>query len=408
MNKVWRGFFYLILIIYPFGQLFRLSLTSVLPGLRIQPFEVAIFVFIAFWFFRKLKLKENFKPALFVKEMAIFGLIAFLSLFLKIGQLKASEFIVSFFYLVRYFEFVFFYWSATDFLIAQKLSLKKYLLLLGLAVAILSLEQYLVFPDMRLLLNLGWDEHYFRAIGPFLDPAFTGIVLCLAFLVWLNNLEKGNFLFLVEGIFLLLVIGLTFSRLTYLALFLGVSYFSLAKKKFQFLSLVFLLLAIVLVAPKPGGEGVNLLRTNSLDAKLKNYGQALTIIKKNFWLGVGFNAYRFAQRDHSFLSPKDWQNSNAGAGTDDSFLFVLATTGIFGLSAFLWLWIKIMTYAAAKSPFLLLPSGIVILTSSFFVNCLFYPWVVFWLWLLVAEVTVQKKLSSQAGSDFGPDQCKQS
>lgn len=415
MNRILRKLFFLILIIFPFGQLFRLSLTALIPGLRFHLFEISIFIFILFWFFRKVKLKEKFLLPAFFKPMVIFGALAAFSLFLKIGHLKPVEFLGALFYLIRYFNLIFLYWAMVDFFKKEHLDLKKYLVRIGLAVAVFSLIQYIILPDTRFLFNFGWDEHYFRAIGPFLDPAFTGIILCLSFIAFVMNFFEGekSFSILLKGTLLLLALGLTFSRLAYVCLLFGMGMILIFKKKMKALIIfIFVFLFLILLLPKPGGEGVNLLRTSSFIAREENYQQTLEIIKNNLFFGVGFNAFRYTQRDYGFLSFKNWQETNAGAGADNSLLFALATTGIFGLLAFLWWWSKIIIscFKVALrngSSLMLLSSVVTVLLSSIFINSLFYPWIVFWLFLLLARFTVEKEASIPVRPYSGRDRSKQ-
>ena len=100
---------------------------------------------------------------------------------------------------------------------------------------------------------------------------------------------------------------------------------------------------------------------------------------------MGFNAYRYAQKDYGFLTV-DNISSRSGAGADPSLLFVLATTGIFGA----------LTYASALAfPFLdstiskrkyrlviisLIPA---LMLESLFINSLFYPQVMFVMYAVI-------------------------
>jgi len=398
LKKVSIFVFYLLLFVFPLGQLLRWQ-PSGLSGARFHPLDFLIFIFVIAWFLRKILKKKSFSPPLFSKEMVAFGLMAAVSLFLKkVGRLKTDEFLISFFYLLRLGNFIAFYWALSDFFTEQFVPVLKYLVWEGLAVASIAFFQYIFFPDMRILLYLGWDEHYFRAIGSFLDPAFTFLLFVFAFfsltVYFFNNKEKKIYLY-GAGFFLIFLIGLTFSRIAYLTLLAGlltIVYFR-KKVKFYFLFLP-LFLGLILFLPKPGGEGVNLLRKSSLIAKLDNVKQSWQIIRENFWFGVGFNAYRFAQKDFGFISPKNWQVSNSGGGADNSFLFVFATTGIFGFISFLYFWLKVFQRSLSgvnKKPFslLLFLTWLTLTLSSFSVNFLFYPWAMFWLMIVLAKFNVE-------------------
>ncbi len=89
--------------------------------------------------------------------------------------------------------------------------------------------------------------------------------------------------------------------------------------------------------------------------------------------------------------------SHAAGGVDSSILFLLVTTGVVGLSAYLYL--LYMANVSDKSKKnttqiqnLYLSSVCALLMHSLFVNSLFYPWVLLWMWILIAsmEITYDK------------------
>lgn len=408
-----RLIFALILIVFPFGQLLRLPLTGFLPGVRLQPLDLLIFFFVVVWALQNLFSRDRLIFPNVFKGMAIFGALASVSLFLRLGSLPTPEFLSALMYLLRLWAYFIFYLALVDFFQEEQISVVNYIFGCGLVIALLALGQYFILPDTRFLLDLGWDEHYFRAIGSFLDPGFTGILLALSFIaVLIDFLDKGErrqSLVFLGGLLLLLALGLSFSRAAYFILVLGLGLTFFFHKRFKLYMIVSLLFAvIVFLLPKPGGEGVNLMRVSSFVARSDNYSQVWEIIKDNLWLGVGFNAYRFAQRDYGFLG-EDWQLSNAGAGADNSFLFVWATTGIFGFLAFVFLWWQILgrsylAIRAYKSGLLLFVFSICLIVASSVINCLFYPWIMVWLMIVLARFTVESELATQPLSDssLGP------
>jgi O-antigen ligase len=141
-------------------------------------------------------------------------------------------------------------------------------------------------------------------------------------------------------------------------------------------------LTLFLLPRRSGGEGIRLERTRTVQARVGSWRNALIISRDHPLLGVGFNAYRYAQRDYGFLK-EQWQESNAGAGADSSFLFVLATTGILGFFTYLWIWMK--SLISNYSSVVIFSSIIAIFIHSFFLNSLFYPWVMAWIWILLAK-----------------------
>ncbi len=257
--------------------------------------------------------------------------------------------------------------------------------------ALFGLIQYLIFPDLTQLKYFGWDDHYFRLIGTLLDPNFMGILIVIGLGLEFKRV-KCSFL---RKLFYLITLGFTYSRASWLAwLVLLFSYtvreiftkpikediflvFRTLVRSFKVPVFYFWLIAsaiIFILLPRPKGEGGNLARTASISGRLHSYQQAWEIVKESPILGVGFNNYRLALKQMDF-EIENIEINNAAAGADNSFLFVWATSGIFGLIAFGWLVFSL------RPIWLILP----IVVHSFFNNTLFFPWVLIYIWAIQAE-----------------------
>ena len=144
-------------------------------------------------------------------------------------------------------------------------------------------------------------------------------------------------------------------------------------------------------------EGTNLFRTVSTNARIESYQQAWVFFQQSPLFGIGFNAYRYAQ-DRAFPSCNEKKaqrcldkqvlaESHAGAGTDNSFLFVLATTGIVGSTAYLFLWYRILllSWKHKTEPYglIVLSSSLALFANSLFINSLFYPFIMLWMWVII-------------------------
>lgn len=390
-----KVFLFLIMAVFPLGQLVRVALPG-LAGLTLQPIDFFVFVFNLSWLMKILsgKMKPFFPPAF--KEMMLFGGFALLSLSLNIKKFDIAENLIGVFYLLRLLNYFVFYPALFSFLKKSRIPIIKIMFFEGILIGVIAIVQYLAVPDTRFLYYLGWDEHYFRAIGSFLDPAFTGIILAMSFLVLAYLFDKKiikNFTAIVGGLIITISLGLTFSRISYAALLLSVVLFFIAKKSYKnilFCLISFLLLIFLL--PKPIGEGVDLFRTSSFFRRSDNYREAMTIVKNNFWLGVGFNRYRAVLKDYGFNLNNRWGESHSGAGADNSFLLVLATTGIFGLILYLNIWRIIGKEGIKqyrKGDYLLALTSISLILFSFVANGLFYPWLLIWLMAVLAWSTAE-------------------
>jgi len=380
-KKILLAFLFLSLIVFPFGQLAVLPLNF--PGVRLLWLDLFVFGFALFFlistFFGKQALKKSF---LFWPGLAFLAIVA-LSLLINLPNLKLNQNLAAFFYLLRLGAYFSFYLSLVGQKIFSKRDLTCYLKTIGFSVAVFGLVQYFFWPDLTALKFLNWDDHYFRLISLFLDPNFTGIILLFTFLLF--YFDRGKWLASrgVVLVILLLSISLTYSRSTFLSLFMVGLVAAIVFKRIKFFLLIigFLFLSISFLPRSSGGEGVKLERISSINARFETAREAIVIFKKKPFLGIGFNAYRY-QRQADFLKESF---SRAGGGTDNSFLLILATTGIIGLLSFIFLSGKILFLSFKEKEKIIFLSLIALGVHCLFVNSLFYPWVMYWLTVLLGS-----------------------
>lgn len=316
--------------------------------------------------FRKLNFKN---PPLPIKTGLIFLAIAALSLIFTPLHLTNLEILNSFSYSVRFFLY----------LLLGLVAFKNPLWILqisGISLAVLGLAQLIFLPDLRFLEPLGWDPHYFRTVSTFLDPNFLGAYLVLTLLA----LTRKKIFFALVYTALLL----TFSRSSYLMFF--VSFLSLS---FLSRQIKMFILTIALSLGLLGGfyvytqlisvpRGID--RKASASYRIETWQQGLTIFEKSPIFGVGFNSYRYAIREYN-LGNTQFLNSHGSTTNDFSLLYVLATTGVLGLGAYLiFLASAIKTRSKIISAFL--PG---LLVHSIFNNSLFYSFILIWVIILSAN-----------------------
>ena len=211
---------------------------------------------------------------------------------------------------------------------------------------------------MRFLKFIGFDDHYYRLIGPFYDPNFTGAVFAGLALFFVG---KNIYLLYLPFIGLL---ALTFSRASYLVFAVGIVYLLINHKKIKLLLLLVLLGVIIYLIPKPFGEGVNLLRTFSIFSRIDSWQTGSSLFVQRPILGWGYNTLRSANGGRFQI--------------DNSFIFLMATTGILGFLAFINLLIKAFKTSRNKEMFIVVFS---LLLHSMFNNSLFYIWILALFWL---------------------------
>ncbi|MBN1263770.1 MAG: O-antigen ligase family protein [Candidatus Pacebacteria bacterium] len=410
-KKMAQAFFWLFLLVYPFGQFSKVPQFFLPSEAKVFLTDIFLFLTLLSWvIFHKITGKKIRLPSLSQPILAFFCLAGF-SLLANVFFMSFGESIIASLYLWRWLFYAGLYFFVYDFgfLLWPGLSIQdklaKLLAQLGFVLALLGLIQYLVWPDLRALEFFDWDPHYFRVVSSFLDPGFTGLVLVFALVLIVSELirkkksKKKVWILSAKGVVVYLALALTYSRSSYLAYLTAAAIIGYFKKSIRFflIALTILVLTIFVLPRGSGGEGVKLSRLASIEARIKNWHQSWVIFTDHPVWGVGYNRYRYVQRDYGFLG-QNWQRTHAGAGADSSLLLVLATTGITGFFIYLWLWFRMFGLVLAgvkkgkKNDFCLAILAILasLWTHSFFLNSQFYPWVMIWVWLLMASVEVLK------------------
>jgi O-antigen ligase len=382
-------------VIFPFGELLRLDLSN---NITIKPLDIISGIITLVWlvlYLKKIRMRQ-------IWYFALFPLIGLFALLINLTWLQPLHFLSAILYLLRWVSYlgIFFAVQQLDSKFKKKITI--FLLVDGFIIVLFGYIQYFFFSDLKPLYYLGWDDHMFRLFSVFLDPNYTGAILVL-YLLFLSGFlyqkissiktEKNKrviFALLATIILTLVAIFLTFSRSSFLMLLIAAScFFIMIGKKRDLLPFLTLCLIFVLISSfRFDKENMNLFRTASSGARIGNYEVALSIIKDHPVFGIGFNSYRYA-KDYYHIQT-DWTNapSHADAGVDNSFLFVLATTGVLGLGAYLFLWWKLLTKAVILYRKEKDSKAIVVITScigmfihALFINSLFFPAIMFWLWI---------------------------
>lgn len=401
----------------------RFNLTNDVP---IKPLDISIALTVLVYIFVCVRNKK-FPNTTINKPVALFGVIGILSLLVNYSSFTPIQIFSSALYLVRWFAYLAIYFIIIEFDSEFKKKILKILFVDGLIILLAGFIQYFLYPNLRNLYYLGWDEHNYRMFSTFLDPNFAGafFLLFLIFLLGLlrNELyichsgkrgtsasrisksfmisaesDSGQARMTIKGISLLFLLGinltsifLTYSRSAILMLISSsiVYLVLISKKKFIVILPIILLAAFFVLMPTFNKENTNLFRKTSSFARIDSYVNAVKIIKDHPFFGVGFNTYRYAQISYGFKSQNTKYQNHADAGVDNSFLFVWATMGIFGLGAYLYLWKKLIEknyvlFLEKSNIFSLIfiAGAIGLFVDSFFINSLFYSPIMFWIWTL--------------------------
>lgn len=380
----------LLLVALPLGVVSRITFFLTVS---FSLLDVLLFFGSFFWLGKKLLEHERPKSVQAFAFLAV-TVIFILSLFLNLHTLVLPQVGVAALYIVRWLILGLLFFIVKETRAENKKKIPYLLLAGGMLLTIGGYIQYFLYPALRNLIYFGWDEHLYRMFGTFLDPNFFGLFLVLFFLFILSCLfalqsHKQKLLFalyFILALFVFIAIFLTYSRTALIALAIGIIVL-FWKRNFWKWFWIFLLaggITTFLVVPPSARQtvGNNLLRVTSAQARLGSAQNALTIFMDSPIIGVGFNAYRYSVYRHHFQSGSSTQEDHGASGADSSILLVLATSGIIGLTGFLFYF---ATHVArlVKAERIGLATLIAFFVGSFFVNGLFYPLLLVWVWTVL-------------------------
>lgn len=363
------------------GQLIKLPNTTQ-GGLTLLDLLVII---LSLWGLFNLKFHLK-KPPLWIITSTVFVFMALLSLALTPLHLSITQYGISFSYLIRFIIYILFGWiiySGKFPTIRENAA--SIIIYSGLFLTVLGFGQLIIFPDLSIFSLNGWDPHYLRMVSTFLDPNFLGGFLSLSFLTLFlsptTQIAPRPKIFFLALIYLAIL--LTFSRSAYLALGVTFTTLTLLQRSWKiFFLTVFISLGFTLgylVYQQSVAQPHNIDRQQSAQYRVNSWQNGWKMFSSAPILGVGFNTYRYALDEYK-LVPTSFTQSRGASANDSSLLFVLATTGILGLVAFL-----LFMGSLIRQNTLLFAGLTGIIAQSFFVNNLFYPWILIWIVLMTVK-----------------------
>jgi O-antigen ligase len=212
-----------------------------------------------------------------------------------------------------------------------------------------------------------------------------GIIILNKIKLNINNNLK-NVLYLIFFISIIL----TFSRAGYLTLLI-ITILNLKKYIRKIFLVLFILLFIYIIFPKPKSSGVELYRISSISSRLSNYNDTLRVFINHPLFGVGFNNYCVYRTN--YLN-EDSTISHSCSGSDSSMFLILATTGIVGILVFInsiYKFRRILVKNEYDDTLKLIFLSVFI--SSLFNNSLFYNFI---LGLMAVFIGLTRKIKSNS------------
>ncbi|MFZ2199314.1 MAG: hypothetical protein WAV40_00825 [Microgenomates group bacterium] len=333
-----------------FGQLLRFDFY----GIPIYLHDILVLLFLVSALVPNF-VKNKVRNFVFPGYLKIFILALILSSLRALTLYPLSSLLVPSLYLLRLLTYLALY------LLLQKSKLqvpKLVFLIAGIVALTIGLIQYFFMPDMRIFQYLGWDDHLSRLTLPHFDPTFTAVMLGLFAL----SLPVNQWFI---GALVCLSILLTYSRSVWLSLAFTFAYFMMKNKKYKYLIIGICLLVIpISLLPKRFGEGTNLLRTYSISSRVESDLSYITKYKWDLVLGRGLNTLILDQ------------DTTHASGPNNSYLYLLTTTGVLGLVG----WGIFMWSIYQKSRYK--PMLVFFFVASLFNNVMFYPFALLWIFLI--------------------------
>jgi len=361
----------LLILVLPFGQLLRFQLT---PSLSLYPHDILVSAIFLLWLIFYLPRRQISLPP---GSSLIFGFLSLALISLFLNWSPSSSNLFAFLYWLRFATQIGFFLALYSLFKHQNLELplNRALVYAFSLSLVLGFSQFVFLPDTRFLKDFGWDDHLNRLIGAFFDPAFTGLYFLFGFFFTLASSVTLSVLFLIG-------IVLTFSRATYFALAFSLPFFALVSRRLRLLVLLPFFFLLIFLLPSSEGEGVKLNRTYSLTTRTQTTISGLDLFTNSPLLGIGFNHY---PRPDNLPTNHPYHPS----APDNSYIFILATTGLVGLGLFLAWQAKIFLYSLKKSPLL------ATLTLAFSIhalanNTLFYSFLLLTYLIITAYLLASK------------------
>ncbi len=365
------------LLLFSLGQLARISIPDKPVFFYLYELLVSVLTGILLLKYRLRPLKDSRW-----KTVILFFGWLLLSFVISVWFYPFEQNIVAFLYYLRLLLYFLFFIYVNYYFHLNRTAPKPVFLLNATAIWIIgsSFVQYFLYQNLGNLSYLGWDPHLYRVVGLFFDPPITVSVFMLLALYYLLEIQRShNWNYLSLIIPLLVLSFLTYSRGGLLGLLAVCILYVVKKRNWKVILVgVFLIIGGMILIPKGSSEGINLLRTTSIEARINDYEKGILIWKKNPLTGIGYNHIRYEKdiyEEQLFYGP--YNPSHGSTAFHSSFLVILVTGGVVGLVLYLWM----ITRLARISEYMMY--GIVFLSVvSVFDNVLLHPLILFLLFLL--------------------------
>ena len=381
------------------GQIGRFQLT---PDIAITLSDIGVLSFVSSRVLKNISVwkKIQLKKFFMIKPLALMIVILIVSLLTNARKFEPQQNFIGLAYLGRFVLYMMVYFVIC---LDKKSGLYwiTWLYKLGSSFVLVGFIQIILYPDLRNLIYLGYDPHFRRMFSTLFDPNFTGIIFILTFIIGMYLLYKKEMRHCYTQIILLAGLVLTYSRSSFLAAVVATVYSIVVMRRWKLLIIVAELVALVFLVPSIGGISTSLTRSWSIYGRIENWKEAVQLWGKSPIIGVGYDMLRSISRATTISY--DGYVSHSAGGTDNSYIYLAVTTGVVGIAAFTYFFrfLFLLAKKAKRRDFYLslmyMASLIAIAVHSLFVNSMFYPLVLFWVWVMTSAV--EKRIGTISDSN---------
>lgn len=401
----------------------------------LTPNDILLPIVVAGWLVRRLMAGRLMTDRI-VRWAFAFVIMDIVSLAANLAWMSKSEFLVASLYLARWIGYMLIYlvvWHTLE----DQHQVKKFINALvgsGIVVVLLGFLQLRFFPNVSQIVAIAngdpaslqnLDPHQGRLVSVFLEPNHLSgyflvfVSICFSFAFAGKNRRTNPFWFCLLAVFVIAIM-LTQSR----AAILGLAAMALvmSKSRVRLVSLILLVGVLITVmftsstydkmkgmfsssqpsAYKVNIAGVNLRVDGSAYLRTLVWREAIRTIEKYPVTGCGYNAYRFGAAK---ANKRPLSQSRGAAGAANSYLTILATTGIVGLTIYLGMIWNIIRYfsrtagsqansLAAILSFATAGAMIGLAVHALSIDSLLFPQIMFTMWALAGATKAASKLKA--------------
>jgi len=304
----------------------------------------------------------------FLILQTLFGFLILVSLF-SYSLLGYEESMKAILYLIRfgvYFFLLYFVYLIIKSSLVSFVSFKNLLTANFIFLVFLCFVQWVFFQDLGVFEKFGYDPHFNRLVGPFMDPNFLGFFLVL-YLIINAPFIKSYFILYFGSILILL----TQSRSALITFFGFIIFWIIYKRNIHYF-LVLLIMLFGIFGSQIISRIEHTSRANdSVNLRFESYQNGLNLAYFSDYLGIGMNNYKVYQK--SFLMT--FNDTNSSNFNDSSWISVMVFGGV--IAVFL-LFLFFVSLTTSISGFVVFA---IIFINSNIINSLFYPPLMFYILL---------------------------